>query len=461
VTRLPIRLRLTMAFTAAAAVLLAGAGWFIDLRLSEDLSQALDQSLRQRSQDLTVLVHDGASPLDLESTGLIERGESFAQVVDRHGSVLEASSSLRDRALLVPQEVTRAREGSLFLDRPSVPGLDEPARLLAEPVMSPDGPVLLVVGSTQGNRLETLATLRKELLIGGPMLLLAAGLGGYLLSGAALRPVDLMRRRAEVITAQEPGQRLPLPPVKDELARLGMTLNDMLSRLEGALDRERKFVADASHELRTPLSLLRTELELALRHPRSATELRRAIKSAIDETRRLTQLAEDMLLMATADQDELPLRLDALSVDDLLHRNARHFEVELAAAGRAMRIDGAAAVPMLVGDGPRLERALGNFIDNAVRHGGGDVSVFARRQGGSVELHVTDQGPGFSADFLSRAFERFSRPDTARTAGGTGLGLSIAQAIAHAHGGTAHAANLHDRGADLWLSLPVDGRALP
>jgi two-component system OmpR family sensor kinase len=493
-SRLPIRLRLTLAFTAVAGMLLAAAGWFLELRLSEDLSQALDQSLRQRSQDLAVLVRDGVEPLDLESSGLIERGESFAQVVDSRGAVLAGSSSLRGRALLAPQELALAREGALFLDRPSVPGLDEPARLLADPVSSRDGQVVLVVGSTQGNRLETLATLRTELLVGGPVLLLAASLGGYLLSGAALRPVDLMRRRAQAITAHEPGRRLPLPAARDELARLGMTLNDLLTRLEAALERERKFVADASHELRTPLSLLRTELELALRHPRSAMELRRAIESAAEETRRLSRLAEDLLLMAAVDQGRLPVRLRALSVDELLHRSATHFEVQLAAQGRSLRIGsqalpalvGAAGPtlvgaaqptlvgsarptlvgpagtapgdvvgPTLVGDGLRLEQAVGNLIDNAVRHGAGDVSVFARWHRGSVELHVTDQGPGFAADYLPRAFERFSRPDAARTGGGTGLGLSIAYAIARAHGGIAHAANRADQGADLWLSLPL------
>jgi signal transduction histidine kinase len=376
----------------------------------------------------------------------------------------------------------------VFLDRPSVPGLDEPARLLAVPVSSRDGPVVLVVGSTQNNRLETMATLRTELFIGGPVLLLAAALGGYLLSGAALRPVDLMRRRAQSITAHESGQRLPLPAARDELARLGTTLNDLLSRLESALDRERNFVADASHELRTPLSLLRTELELALRHPRSAMELRRAIESAAEETRRLTQLAEDLLLMAAADQGRLPVRLETLSVDDLLTRCATPFEIELVAQGRSMWIGsqavsalvgaarptlvaaavpttvgaaeptrGGAVVPTLVADGLRLEQALANLIDNAVRHGAGDVCVFARRNRDSMELHVTDEGSGFAADYLPRAFERFSRPDTARTGGGTGLGLSIAQAIARAHGGTAHATNRREQGADLWLSLPLGG----
>ena len=150
-----------------------------------------------------------------------------------------------------------------------------------------DQQVVLVVGATKGNMLETLAVLRTELFIGGPLTLLIASFAGYLLSGAALRPVEAMRQRAEQITAGEPGQRLPEPVGNDELARLGTTLNDMLARLEAALSRERDFVADASHELRTPLALLKTELELALRHPRTPDELRAAIAGGVLRRTRL------------------------------------------------------------------------------------------------------------------------------------------------------------------------------
>ncbi len=126
-----------------------------------------------------------------------------------------------------------------------------------------------------------------------------------------------MRRRASAISAETPGERLPVPPTGDELERLGATLNEMLDRLELALDRERDFVADAGHELRTPLALLRTELELALRQAETPEELREAVRRSSQEVDRLSQLAEDLLLIARSDRGRLPLRVESLDMGDL------------------------------------------------------------------------------------------------------------------------------------------------
>src|SRR5262249_51511614 len=149
-------------------------------------------------------------------------------------------------------------------------------------------------------------------LIAGPVALLLASLAGYLLAGVALRPVEAMRRRAAEISAETPGERLPVPATSDELERLGETLNEMLERLEDALRREREFVADAGHELRTPLALLRTELELALRHAESPDELRAAVRRSAAEVDRLAQLSEDLLLLARTEHGELPLNVETL-----------------------------------------------------------------------------------------------------------------------------------------------------
>jgi signal transduction histidine kinase len=221
----------------------------------------------------------------------------------------------------------------------------------------------------------------------------------------------------------------------------------MLGRLEAGLERERGFVADASHELRTPLALLQAELELALRRPRSREELEQALRSAAGETDRLVRLAEDLLVLARSDQGRLAIRREPLPADELL-------------AGVAGRFGGGVAVVPprgveLVGDRDRLEQALGNLVDNALRHGGGSATLSAVVQDGTVELHVRDEGAGFPPEFLPRAFERFSRPDDARSGGGAGLGLAIARAIAEAHGGSAGAANAGARGADVWLALPA------
>ena len=156
-----------------------------------------------------------------------------------------------------------------------------------------------------------------ELLVAAPLALLLASLAGYGLAAAALRPVEAMRRRAAAVSATAPG-RLPVPPSRDEISRLATTLNEMLERLEAAFEHERRFVADASHELRTPLALLRTELEVALRRPRSADELEATLRSAAEETERLSRLAEDLLLIARADQGALPIRREHVAAEDVL-----------------------------------------------------------------------------------------------------------------------------------------------
>ncbi len=318
----------------------------------------------------------------------------------------------------------------------------------------------IVVAESLEPREEALHRLVREFMLGGSVALLLAILAGYAVAAAALRPVEAMRRRAAAIGAATPEKRLPVPPTRDELSRLAETLNDMLGRLQSALEHERRFVDDASHELRTPLALLKTELEIALRQPRSRDELENALRSAADETDRLTRLAEDLLLVARADEGRLPIRLEHVSARQLLVDVAARFEVRGSEHGR----------PIVVADGPeaaveadatRLEQALGNLVDNALVHGDGEVVLSVRESGDSVELHVSDHGSGFPRGFVDRAFDRFSRADEARGRGGTGLGLAIVDLIARAHGGSASVATAPGGGADAWIALPASKTPVP
>jgi heavy metal sensor kinase len=326
--------------------------------------------------------------------------------------------------------------------------------MLAFPVQRGGERLVLVAGATRENRAEVLSTLLTAFLIGGPIALLLTSLGGYALAGAALRPIEAMRRRAAEISTSSLDERLPLPPAEDEVHRLGSTLNDMLSRIADGFAREQRFVADASHELRTPLALLKTELELALRHARTTEQLERAVRSAAAESERLSRIAEDLLLLARAGEGPLPLKLEPTDVADVLTDVVRRFETRAEAEGRRLSVDGAEPL-VLVADRLRLEQALGNMVDNALDHGSGSVTLSARRRNGVAELHVVDEGRGFPPAFLGRAFERFSRSDEARGRGGSGLGLAIVQTIARAHGGAAQAANRVHGGADQWIALPV------
>ena len=453
-TRLPIRLRLTLAFAVTMAAVLGLTGLFLYLRLSSALDETLDSGLRSRADDVSALVLQAESGLS-ESGGnrLTEQGESFAQVLDRSGRVLDTTPQLGARPLLTAAEIERAAMQTFFVDRASVAG-DDGARLLATPVVVQEQGLVVVVGASLEDRDDALSGLLAQLLIGGPLALLLASAAGYALAAAALRPVESMRRRAAEISAAEPGRRLPVPEAQDEVRRLGETLNDMLSRLELAFARERAFVSDASHELRTPLALLKAELELALRQTRSADELEAAIRSAAEEADRLAQLAEDLLVLARAEQGRLPLRRECVTVATVLSRAAERFRARAEHAGRAITTEAPDGLE-LVGDELRLEQALGNLIENALRHGGGAVVVSGAVAEGAVELHVLDEGPGFPPGFLGTAFERFTRSDEARASGGAGLGLAIVDVIARAHGGKAGAANRPGGGADVWLSIPT------
>jgi two-component system, OmpR family, sensor kinase len=454
VSRLPIRLRVTIAFAAGMALVLLAVGLLIYGRYKDELTSSLDQTLRSRANDVTTLLHESDSFNDILPTARSGSApDRFGQILTPSGRVLDSSAPQRGRSALPPAELRQAASKPVYLETAHVPGLEGSARLRGTPVLVHHRHLIVVTGESLQQRDDALSTLRTLLLIGGPAALLLALLVGYAAVAAALRPVEAIRREASEISAADGTRRLPVPPANDELRRLGETLNEMLARLDAALERERSFVDDASHELRTPLAMHRAELEMALRYAASKEELRAAIASAIEEVARLSQLAEDLLVLARSDQGQLATKVERVPVVPLLESVRERFAPRAEAANRALTVD-AAGNRDLHADRLRLEQALGNMIDNALRHGGGPIRIWARHDDSTTELHVTDGGEGFPPEFLGSAFERFSRPDGARAGTGSGLGLSIVEAIATAHGGAAGAVN-GDGGPDVWIALPL------
>ena len=453
---LPVRIQVTAVFAVAMAVVLAGTGIFLYARLDGRLGAALDRDLRLRAQDLSSLVQQPGGSLAATGTTLVERGESYAQLLDTRGHVLDATRPLGRVSLLTSAQLGQARRGAIFINLRAIPGLDEPSRVLATSVSRSSGTFVLVVGATTQDNAVTLAGLRNELFVVGPVALLLASIIGYALAGLGLRPVESMRRRASAISAERPGERLPVPATGDEIERLGETLNAMLDRLESALARERTFVADAGHELRTPLALLRGELELALHHAESPAELEEAVRLSIAEVDRLAQLADALLLIARSEGGGLPLQVEKLDANALATSVVNRFAWRAQEAGKLLSVEPLATEIRFRGDRLRLEQALGNLVENALRHGAGDVRLVATTIGDTVELHCLDCGTGFPPEFLNRAFDRFARSTQARGGSGSGLGLAIVQVIANAHGGLARATNRPEGGADVWLELPRD-----
>jgi signal transduction histidine kinase len=445
----PIRVRLAIAFAGVMAIVLAATGLFLYLHLRSDLDRTIDRGLRSRAADVSALVQQADTGLrDAGATRARGPGADVAQILRADGHIFDATPGLGRSRLLTPTQLGGARRGALSIDRARTPfGL---MRLVAVPVHAQEHDLVVVVGASLVDRDQALASLGTLLLVGGAGALLLASLAGYGLASGALRPVESMRRRAASISSDRLHERLPLGRTRDELHRLGETLNEMLARLEDGMDRQRAFTAEASHELRTPLTMLKTELELMARDRPAGEELAGSIDAAVDEADRLARLIDDLLVVARSDVDGVAMRMEEVRVSELLATVASRYE----GAGRRIAVAASDGLVMRADRG-RLEQALGNLVDNALRYGREPIAITAEPRGDVVELHVRDAGPGFPPGFEAHAFDRFTRADDARGAGGTGLGLAIVRAIARGHGGEAHIARGPVGGADAWLAIPA------
>jgi signal transduction histidine kinase len=446
---LSIRARMAAAFAAAMLAVLVLAGVFVYLYVGGQLDESLDTGLRTRSDDLVALAEARGPDAPIAPGALLQPEEGFSQILRQDGQVV-ASTLEGVGPVLDSAELERASRQTLILER-ETSGVEGESRILARPAGSSAEPLIVVVAASTDDRREALGRLATAFLIGAPVAVLLASGIGYLLAARSLRPVEAMRGRAEQITLRRSGERLPLPRAEDEIHDLGETLNGMLARIEQGLEREREFAADASHELRTPLANMRAELELAERPGRSPGELHAAIESVAEEVERLTRLANDLLLIARSDQGRLPVAAEPTAVVELLRRVAGRFTARAGARTIAVEADPSDVAEI---DPLRLEQALGNCVDNALRHGAGEIALRGRLDGGDLVLEVADQGR-LAAGLDGRAFERFTRGGAGRTAEGAGLGLAIVRAIARAHGGDAEIAGGAGEGTTVRLRLPA------
>jgi two-component system OmpR family sensor kinase len=435
VSRLPIRARLTAAFAVAMLLVLIGAALFAYLRQRADLTETIDHGLDRRSDDVAALIRrSGTGAAERGDGRLTDPEDSFVQVLTSGGSRVDGTRAVTTPAITPDDAAAASRQAMRF--ETDVRGIEGEARVLARPVTAEGRTLVLVVGVSLADRAETLTSLRKSFLIGVPIAVLLASAIGYWLASAGLAPVEAMRRRARRISRARGGERLPLPAAQDEIRRLGETLNEMLARLEESFQRERRFVADASHELRTPLAVLKAELEAAIRVGGSDPDLRESLVVALEETDHLAQLAEDLLLIARAADGRLPVQPESVALAELLERTRQRFADRAREKGREIRVDATDHAIVWV-DPLRARQALGNLVDNALRHGEGEIRLSAHTAKNTIEIEVSDDGPGFPPELTLHAFERFARNGADSGRGGTGLGLAIVRAIAEAHGGSA------------------------
>jgi signal transduction histidine kinase len=442
---LPLRLRVNLGFTLAAALVLVALGAFVYLRVQATLEDQSRAVLRTRVDAITRLPPARRADAVSEMTG-----DTFAQVLDTDGRVVASSPRVRE-PLLRDAQLPRTRSDVV---------VEVPVRLTGEGELESAlvmarraGGQAVTVGTSREDVEEALDGVLTQLLIGVPLALLLAAAAGHLVAGAALRPIEAIRQRAAAITADSSTERLPVPQTRDELQRLAQTLNTMLHRLDAGLRRERRFVAEASHELRTPLAMLTTELDLALARPRSHDELLAAIGSVSEEVNRLTRLSEDLLAIANPEADAPGGDVSEVTLAPLLSRIATRFEHRADEHGRLLHV--LAEPDLTVRANPsRLDRAISNLVDNALHHGSGDVVISAHRHDDLIHVGVADHGAGLPERIRRRHAAPTAIPNEP-TLAGDGLGLAIVDAIVRQHGGFLITDGRHESGANITIALPA------
>lgn len=435
-----MRVRTTVVAILIVGIALVVGGVVLVRLLHSSLVSNVQTAAELRARDVVASLEGGATPSSLAVAG---EEKSLIQVLDRSGSVIGSSHNVEGEppiARLQPGEA-RTLDGLPISDH-------APYRTVAR--RTRDGQFTVLVAQSLGPADESTAVVSRVLFAGIPILLLLVAGTTWIVVGRALRPVERIRAQVAAISAQELGRRVPEPAGEDEIAHLARTMNAMLARLEGARDRQRRFVSDASHELRSPIATIRHQLEVALAHPEGAG-IDELGNDLLAEDLRMAQVVEDLLLLARADEEILRVDRHPVDVDDLLFAEA----ARLRQRGNVTVDTTAVSAGRVMGDRSQLARLVRNLVDNAERHAASSVSLGLAVRSAAVILTVTDDGEGVPASERERIFERFTRLDEARArdSGGAGLGLAIVAEVARAHGGTARVEG--DTGAQFVVTLPA------
>ena len=440
-----VRVRTTAMATLVVGVTLLVGGVALVVGLRAALTDPVERSTRRQAEAAAEVLANGGAP------GLLAEDDedTVAQVLDRGGRVVAASPGLAGEARREPLMDDPAAGSQATVE---VPGREHRFLAVAARADTPEGSRSVIVASSLDEADEAVDIVSGLLLVGVPLVLAVVAFTTWRVVGRALAPVELIRTTVEGVSAADLSGRVPVPATGDEVARLGVTMNHMLDRLQQAQLRQRRFVSDASHELRSPIATLRQHAEVASEHPRRIPGDALA-KTVRTEALRLQRLVDDMLLLARADEHTVALHRQPLDLDDVVLDEVRHLqattELEIDATGVS-----AGAVD---GDPDALRRVVRNLFDNASRHAARRMAVALTEQTGTVQLVVEDDGPGVPPEDRHRVFERFVRLDDARARhhGGSGLGLAIVAELVTAHNGTVTIGDGTLGGARIEVTLPA------
>jgi len=445
-----------------------GALTFISLRHYLE-ANVLDNQARRARQIAATLVaragRDSESGIGTQVENLYspESNDRFIRITRADGTVVYASGLPRSESFDPAQVAVLGTGRSLAAARKVAAG-GASLLIATVPAAAADATTYHVEVGTSAAPVE--ATLRRLLLmlaVGLPFTVSMAVAGGFMLVRRALDPVERIAHKAEEITQHNLSERLPLVQSGDELERLSVSLNHMISRLQAAIDGSKQFVADASHELRTPLTVMRGELESLAQESGLARETRETLGSVLEEVERLAEIVDSLFALSRLEAGEAAAQWQRFDLAGLAGITAEQMSLLATDKNVSVACDSTRGV-MVEGDPARLKQVIVNLLDNAIKYtpAGGRVRLTVRREQGFAVLEVADDGIGIPPEALPHVFKRFFRVDGSRSReqGGAGLGLAIVKAICSAHGADIEVSSTPGRGSTFRLRQPLAEAAL-
>lgn len=448
-----IRARLALWYTAVLGLMLVALAAVAYVVLVRALAARTDATLADVSNAVRTSLLGERAEVASDSLAIAGTLEEFrfrdltVAVYDPAGRLVPSPHTAPAGSVVAPSErdvLAALHRRPAGWEITTVPDSEGGVRVQLTQVTLPGGRYTIALSQSLHGVRELGEDALTALLAAIPLALVIAGAGGWFLATRALAPVVLMSDRAARIGAGNARERLPIANPHDELGHLAAVFNALLERLGGALEQQRRFMADASHELRTPVSIVRAEADVSLaRAERPEAEYRDALTVVRVEAGRLTRLVNDLFLLARADAGEYPIRRAEMYLEEVVLEEGRAVRSLAAARGVVVECAAPAEAPFR-GDEELLRRMLRNLLDNAIKYGPPDSVVWLalEREAGGYGITVRDEGPGIAPEVRERIFERFFRADRARSrsdsdpAGGAGLGLAIARWVAEAHGGS-------------------------
>jgi heavy metal sensor kinase len=454
-----VRIKLTLWYVAAMIVVLGVYVGVVFSVVSTNVSQSLDQQLRRDFQWASATVDrnpDGTFTFTEPQVIIGEEELPWVQVwrPDASALLLQSGEAMR-RQIASSQGLAAHADERGVIETVMLVTESAPMRVLTRRMMIRDEPVVIQVARSEAPMRQDLSDLLLILLLGLPIAVAIAGLGGYTLARRALAPIERMTERARSITAERLSDRLPVAHPDDEMGRLAIVFNETLARLQASFEQMRQFTADVSHELRTPLTAIRSVGEVGLREHRGDAEYRSIIGSMLEEADRLASLVDRLLTLSRAETRQAMLATEDVPLAELAEEVAAHLSVLAEEKKQTISVERYGA-PHARADRTGVRQAVINLVDNAIKFSpvGGRVQIRVVEAPREAILEVIDTGPGIDPASRPRIFDRFFRAGDANgQASGTGLGLSIAKGAIEANGGRLSLEHA-DAGSTFRITLP-------